>query len=93
MDTDSSSLIDPALVLAVGAVDGQWMLQSPGSGASSKDKKKKVTSEDKPKVPASKLVKLSTDKPAKSATYSRSAKPHTEDGIAALDQKWSNRFN
>ena len=65
----------------VGAVDGQGMTQSPGSGTSTK---KKSTSSEK---------KVSTSKHAKS---SESPTPHRSSAdarIDELDQKWSNRFN
>ena len=93
MHSDSSSLVDPALVLVVGAVDGQGMLQSPGSSSSSNEKMKKVMFEEKTKIPTFKTAKSPSDKPAKSASDSRSAKPSTEDRITALDQKWSDRFH
>ena len=38
-DSDSSSLIDPYSVTVVGAVDDQWMLQSPGSSSSAERRK------------------------------------------------------
>ena len=88
--SDSSSLVDLALVSVVGAVDGQGMLQSPDLSAC-KEKKKNITSEDK--FPSSKPAKSSTDKPAKSAFDSRSAKSSSDAIINALDQKWSDRFN
>ena len=93
MDSDSSSLVDLALGSVVGAVDGQGMLQSPSSSSSSKEKMKKVICEEKAKIPASKPAKSPSDKLAKSATDSRLAKPSTEDRIAALHQKWSDRFH
>ena len=77
----------------VAAVDSQGMLQSYGSSASNKEKKKKVTFEEKPKVAASKPAKLATDKPEKSVPDSRSAKYSADARIGALDQKWSDRFN
>ena len=53
-DSHSSSLIDPSSVTVLGAVDGQGMLQSPGSSSSS-DKKKKTR---KPVQINLKLIKL-----------------------------------
>ena len=50
-DSDSSSLIHPSSMMVVGAVDGQGMVQSPGS--SSGTKKKKSNPSDK-KVSSSK---------------------------------------
>ena len=38
-DSDSSTLIHPSSVTVVGAVDGQGMVQSPGSSSSAKKKK------------------------------------------------------
>ena len=61
-DSDSSSLIHPSSVTVVGAVDGQGMVQSPGS--SSGTKKKKSNPSDK-KVSSSKHSK---EKPIKSPT-------------------------
>ena len=69
----------------VGAVDGQGMTQSPGSGTSTK---KKSTSSEK-KVSTSKHAK-SSEKPVKSPTPHRSS---ADARIDELDQKWSNRFN
>ena len=86
-DSSSSSLIDPSSVTVVGAVDGQGILQSPGSSAG---KKKKSNSSDKPKV-ASKDSKANVEKPSKS-----SVKPHkssVDSRIDDLDLKWSDRFN
>ena len=37
-DSDSSSLIHPSSVMGVGAVDGQGMVQSPGSSSGTKKK-------------------------------------------------------
>ena len=54
---------------------------------------RKVTPEEKTKIPASKLAKLSTYKPAKSISDSRSAKSSADARIDELDQKWSDRFN
>ena len=86
-DSSSSSLIDPSSMTVVGAVDGQGILQSPGSSAG---KTKKSTSSDKPKV-ASKDSKANVEKPSKS-----SVKPHkssVDSGIDDLNLKWSDRFN
>ena len=41
-DSDSSSLIDPSSVTVVGAVDGQGMVQSPGSSSSTKKEENNV---------------------------------------------------
>ena len=68
-DSSSSSLIDPSSVTVVGAVDGQGILQSPGS---SSGKKKKSNPSEKVKAHSSKDLKTSTDRPSKSP----SAKPH-----------------
>ena len=93
MDTNSSSLMDPALVLVVGAVDDQGMLQSPGSSASKKDQKKKVPSSENTTNIASKPAKSSADKPAKSVSDSKSAKFSADAKINQLDPKWLDRFN
>ena len=90
-DSDSSSLIDPSSVTAVGAVDDQGMLQSPGS-SSSADKKKKANPVDEPKAHSSRPTKPGSEKSAKSPT----PKPHrsmTNARIEELDQKWLERFN
>ena len=84
-ESDSSTLIDPSSVMVVGAVNGQGMTQSPGSGLSTK--KKKSTSTEK-KVSTSKHTK-SSEKPVKSPTPHRSS----ADARIELDQKWSDRFN
>ena len=88
-DSSSSSLIDPSSVTAVGAVDSQGTLQSPGS---SSGKKKKSNPSEKVKAHSSKDLKTGTDKPSKSP----STKPHRSSAdyrIDELDQKWSDRFN
>ena len=86
-DSDSSSLIHLSSVTVVGAVDGQEMVQSPGS--SSGTKKKKSNPSDKSKVPS---TKHSKEKPVKSPT----SNPHRSSAdarIEELDQKWLDRFN
>ena len=65
----------------IGAVDGHWTLQSPGFSGLAEKKKKKVQKE---KATTSK-AKLSTDKPGKSVSDSRSAKASTDAKIAELD--------
>ena len=75
--------------MVVGAVDGQGMVQCPGS--SSGTKKKKPNPTDK-KSHSSKQAKSGQEKPAKSST----PKPHKSSAdarIEELDQKWSDRFN
>ena len=72
----------------IGAVDDQWMLQSPGLSGQV-EKRNKVERE---KAPATK-AKSSTDKPAKSWTDSKPAKASTDVRIEELDQKWSERIN
>ena len=84
-DSNSSTLIDPSSVTVVGAVDGQGMVQSPGSSSSTK-KKKSSSSDKKPTTKHSK----SSEKPAKSPTTLRSS---ADARIDELDQKWSDRFN
>ena len=84
-DSNSSTLIDPSCVTVVGAVDGQGMVQSPGSSSSAK-KKKSSSSDKKPPTKHSK----SSEKPAKSPTTLRSS---ADARIDELDQKWSDRFN
>ena len=69
----------------VGAVDGQGMVQSPGSSSSAK--KKKSSSSDKKTASKS---STSSEKPAKSPTTHRSS---ADARIDELDQKWSDRFN
>ena len=80
----SSSLIDPSVVMVVGAVDDQGIVKSPGS---SSDKKKKQNV-DKPKTQTSKDSKA--DKPSKSLKPTKSSQDSRFD---QLDQKWSERFN
>ena len=85
-DSDSSSLIHPSSVTVVGAVDGQGMVQSPGSSSGTKKKKsnpsdKKVSSAKHPKE---KPVKSPTSNPHRSSADAR---------IEELDQKWSDRLN
>ena len=85
-DSDSSSLIHPSSMTVVGAVDGQGMVQSPGS--SSGTKKKKSNPSDK-KVSS---TKHSKEKPVKSPT----SNPHRSSAdarIEELDQKWLDHFN
>ena len=84
-DSDSSTLIHPSSVTVVGAVDGQGMVQSPGSSSSAK--KKKSSSSDKKSASKS---STSSEKPAKSPTTHRSS---ADARIDELDQKWSDRFN
>ena len=89
-DTFNPSLMDPASVSAIGAVDGQGMLQSPGFSGSEEKKAKKV---EKEKATSSE-VKSCSDKPAKPVSDSRrSAKASTDARFAELNQKWSDRFN
>ena len=90
-DSDSTSLVDLALVSVAGAVDDQGMLQSPCS-SSSVEKKKKVTSEDKPKSQTAKLLKPGSEKPTKS-TDSKSSRSAANARIDELYQKWPDRFN
>ena len=76
--------------MVVGAVDGQGMVQSPGS--SSGTKKKKPNPTNKSKSHSSKHSKSGSEKPVKSPT----PKPHRSSAdarIEELDQKWSDRFN
>ena len=75
-------------MLVIGEVDGQGMLQTPGLSGPAEKKKK----EEKEKAPATR-AKLSTDKPAKSVSDSRSARASTDAQIEELNQKWSNCFN
>ena len=84
MDTSVSSLMDQALVSVMGVVDSQMMPQSPGLSVTIDKKKKVVPSDNKPKVPASKLTKTSSDKPAKSASDNRSAKFSADTRIESL---------
>ena len=89
-DSLNPSLVDPASVLVIGAVDGQGYLQTPGFSGPEEKKSKKV---EKEKSISSK-AKSPTDKPAKPVPdSSRSAKASTDSKIAELDQKWSDRFN
>ena len=78
-DSSSSSLIDPSSVTVVGAVDGQGILQSPGS---SSGKKKKSNPSEKVKAHSSKDLKTGTDKPSKSP----SAKPHRSSADSRIDE-------
>ena len=88
LDTLNPSLVDLACMSVIGTVNGQGMLHSPGLSDLSK-KKKKV---EKEKATTTK-AKLSTEKPAKSVSDSRSAKASTDAKIVELDQKWSDHFN
>ena len=90
MDTVNPSLVDPASVSVIGAVDGQGTLQSPSFSGPAEKKQKKM---EKEKATTSK-AKSSTDKPAKPVSdSSRSARASTDSKIAELNQKWSHRFN
>ena len=82
------SLVDPASVSVIEAVDGQGTLQSPGSREPVGKKQKKVEKEK-----ATTKAKSYTDESAKSVLDSRSAKASTDTKLAELDQKWSERFN
>ena len=85
-DSDSSSLIHSSSVTVVGAVDGQGMVQSPGSSSGTK---KKTSNPSDKKVSSSKQSK---EKPVKSPT----SNPHrssTDARIEELDQKLSDGFN
>ena len=73
MDTDSSSLVEPALVPLVGELDGHGTSQSPGLSGLKEKKKNVASSEEKSKQPASKPA-ISSDRPAKSFSDSRLAK-------------------
>ena len=68
MQSPNPSLVDPASVSVIGAVDCQEMLQSPGSGEPAGKKKM-----EKVKATTSK-AKSHLDKPAKSFTDSRPAR-------------------
>ena len=87
--SDSSSLIHPSSVMVVGAVDGQGMVQSPGSSSGTK---KKSNPTDKSKGHSTRHSKSGSQKPNKSSTtnpHRSSADARTEQ----LDQKWSDMFN
>ena len=76
--------------MVVGAVDGQGMVQSPGS--SSGTEKKKSNPSDKNKGHSTKHSKSGSEKPVKSPTPN----PHRSSADARmeeLDQKWPDRFN
>ena len=88
-DPSSSSLIDPSSVTVVGAVDGQEILQSPGSGSG---KKKKTNPAEKGKSSSSKDKAASAEKPSKSLS-SKTHRSSPDTKIEELDQKWSERFN
>ena len=82
----------PSSVTAVGAVDDQGMLQSPGSSFGDK-KKKNASAEDKAKTQTAKhSIKSGSQKPPKSSD-SKSTRSAADAGIDELDQKWSDRFN
>ena len=88
-DSSSSSLIDPSSVTVVGAVDGQGILQSPGS---SSGKKKKSNPAEKVKSSSSKDKAATTEKPSKLLS-SKTHRSSPDTRIEELDQKWSERFN
>ena len=73
----------------VGAMDGQGMVQSPGSSSGTK---KKSNPTDKNKGHSTKHSKSGSEKPVKSPTPN----PHrssADAGIEELDQKWLDKFN
>ena len=76
------SLVDPASVQVIGAVDGHGMLQSPGPGEPA-GKKKRV---DRNKATTSKS-KSHPEKPVKSSKDSKPTKDSTDEKLADLDQK------
>ena len=86
-NTDSSSLMEMALVSVVGVVDGQGTSRSPSLSGPKEKKIKVASTKEKSKQPASKLAKSSTDKPAKSVSDSRSVKSSANARIDALGQK------
>ena len=79
-NSDSSSLIDPSSVTVVGAVDGQGILQFPGSSSGSEKRKKdkKLGSEKSEKPKSSK----SSEKPSKSVE----PKPSRSSADARIDE-------
>ena len=80
-DSLNSSLVDPASVLVIGAVDSQGTLKSPGFNGPEENKAKKVEKE------TSKAKSSGSDKPAKHVPDSnRSPKASTDAGFAELDQ-------
>ena len=89
-NSDSSSLIDPSSVTVVGAVDGQGILQSPGSSSGSEKRKKdkKLSSEKSEKPKSSK----SSEKPSK-LVESKPSRSSADARIDDLDKKWADRFN
>ena len=69
----------------VGAVDGQGMVQSPGSSSSAKEKKSSSSDKKTASKPST-----SSEKPVKLPTTHRSS---ADARIDELDQKWSVKFN
>ena len=85
-DSLNLSLVDPASVLVIGAVDGQVTLQSPGFSGVEKCEEKKVKA-------STFKAKSSKDKPAQTVSdSSRSANASADSRFKELDQKWSEHF-
>ena len=103
-DSLSPTLVDPALVLVVGVVDGQSTSRSPGLSEQLAEKKRKAEgkkSTSSKSVKPDKAVKSSSSRPLpststdqeKSASSQPSTSSSTDSRFAELDQKWSDQFN
>ena len=98
IDTLSPTLVDPALVLVVGVVDGQSF-----SGLSGPVEKKKKLDKKVDKKSSSSVKSVKSDKSVKSSSSRPPATSPTDQGksttsstdtrISDLDKKWSDRFN
>ena len=91
-DTLSPTVVDPALVLLVGVVDGQ---STSGLSGSAEKKKKADIKKYSKSVKSDKSVKSSSSRPlATSPTdQGKSTTSSTDSRISDLDKKWSDRFN
>ena len=85
--TLSPTLVDPALVLVVGVVDGQSTSRSPGLSEQPVEKKKK----DDKKATSSKSVK--PEKSGKPTSHRPSSSDSTDQKLEVMEQKWSDQFN
>ena len=86
--TLTPTLVDPALVLVVGVVDGQSTSRSPGLSEQLVEKKKK---KDDKKATGSKSVK--PEKSGKSTSHRPSSSESTDQKLEVMEQKWSDQFN
>ena len=93
-DTLSPTLVDPALVLVVGVVDGQTNSGLSGPAEKKSEVKKSSSSSSSKRAKPEKSVKPSSSRPpAASLSQGKSTTSTTNSKISVLDKKWADRFN